>query len=204
MRRDPWCSWVSSRRMGLRRNVAGLPPTELLRRAPAALPALNAMWRLRGAEELGDRVRVWGRPSVAAHGRLVVRPRVQIISTVATTELVVFAGGLLEIGERAYINYGCSIAASQHISIGPRCSIGTHVMMMDNDFHRIEPERRDERPESRPIVLEENVWVGGRSIILAGVTIGADSAVGAGSVVTADVPPRTVVAGTPARVIREL
>lgn len=176
----------------------------LLRTAPIAWPVLNAMWHLRGAEELGDRVRVWGRPVVDASGRLIVHPRVQIRSTVARTELLAFEGGLLEIGERAYINYGCSIAASLRISIGPRCSIGTHVMMMDNDFHRIEPERRDERPDSNPIVLEENVWIGGRSIILGGVTIGAHSVVGAGSVVTSDVPPRTVVAGSPARVIREL
>ena len=167
-------------------------------------PVLRARWHLRHAETVGKRVRLWGRPKVSIYGRLVIHPRVQIVSTVATTELVVFDGGLLEIGERVYINYGCSVAASAHISIGPRCSIGTHVMMMDNAFHRLEPDRRDERPESKPIILEENVWVGGRSIVLPGVTIGADSVVGAGSVVSSDVPARTIVAGVPARVIREL
>lgn len=190
--------------MGRISSLPRLSPRELRGLASAGRPVLQAMWHLRGAEELGARVRVWGRPIVQTDGRLLVRPRVQIRSTVATTELVVYEGGLLEIGERAFINYGCSIAASKHISIGPRCSIGTHVMMMDNDFHRIEPERRDEAPESKPIILEENVWVGGRAIILPGVTIGADSAVGAGSIVTSDVPPRTVVAGVPARVIRKL
>ena len=181
-----------------------LSPRGLRGLVSAGWPVLQGRWYFRGATELGERVRVWGRPVVAPYGRLVVHPRVQVRSTVAKTELVVYDGGLLEIGERVYINYGCSIAASQHISIGARCSIGTHVMMMDNDFHRLEPERRDERPESRPIIIEENVWIGGRTIILGGVTIGADSAIGAGSVVTTDVPPRTVVAGSPARVIREL
>ena len=126
------------------------------------------------------------------------------MSHVATTELVVYAGGTLEIGERTLINYGCSIAATERVEIGAHCHVGTHVIMMDNDFHRIEPERRDEWPESAPIVLEDNVWVGGRAIILAGVTVGEGSVVGAGSVVSADVPPRTVVAGVPARVLRSL
>jgi maltose O-acetyltransferase len=75
---------------------------------------------------------------------------------------------------------------------------------MDNDFHRLEPERRNERPESKPIVLEDNVWLGGRVIVLAGVTIGEDSVIGAGSVVTSDIPPKVIAAGVPARVIRGL
>ena len=54
---------------------------------------------------------------------------------------------------------------------------------MDNDFHRIEPERRLEWPESKPIIIEDNVWLGARVIVLAGVTIGDDSCIGAGSVV---------------------
>ncbi len=170
----------------------------------SVVSVLRGRWAFRSAEHLGDRVRVQGRPVVSNYGRLVVHDRVQIVSTIATTELVVGSGGLLEIGERAYINYGCSISAYLRVVIGPRCNIGTHVMIMDNDFHRLEPERRYERPESAPIVLEENVWVGGRAIILNGVTIGADSVVGAGSVVAADVPPRTVVAGVPAKVIRSL
>jgi maltose O-acetyltransferase len=77
-------------------------------------------------------------------------------------------------------------------------------MMMDNDFHRIEPDRRDEMPDSAPIVLGENVWVGGRVIVLNGVTIGRDSVIGAGSVVSSDIPPRSVAAGVPAKVIRAL
>jgi maltose O-acetyltransferase len=165
----------------------------------------QARWSLRDAEVLGAKVRVRGRPRVANYGgRLLVGARVQIVSTVATTELVVYQGGILDIGERAFINYGCSIAATLRVEIGARCSIGTHVMMMDNDFHRIEPDRRDEMPDSAPIVLGENVWVGGRVIVLNGVTIGRDSVIGAGSVVSSDIPPRSVAAGVPAKVIRAL
>jgi maltose O-acetyltransferase len=135
---------------------------------------------------------------------MIIGEGVQLFSHTARLELATGPEGRLEIGERTLINYGTSIAALELVSIGAHCQIGTHVLIMDNDFHRLEPERRHERPDSRPIVIEDNAWVGGRSIILPGVTIGHDSVVGAGSVVTRDVPPRTVVAGNPARHIRDL
>lgn len=163
---------------------------------------LRARWYLRHAQSLGPRVRVWGRLHVNVWGRLLVGDRVRIMSTLAPTALDV--SGLLEIGEGAFINYGCSIAALKLVRIGARCSLGPHVMIMDNGFHRLEPDRRDERPESKPVVLEENVWLGARVIVLPGVTIGAHSVVGAGSVVTRDIPPRSLAAGLPARVIRQL
>jgi maltose O-acetyltransferase len=141
---------------------------------------------------------------VTNHGRMVVGSRVQLISTAATLELVSRAGGTLEIGERTLVNYGGSIAAAELIRIGPRCLIGPHVLIMDNDFHRIEPERRLEWPESKPIIIEENVWIGARVVVLPGVTIGADSCIGAGSIVTEDVPARVFAAGVPCKVIRHL
>lgn len=168
------------------------------------LAVLQAHWSLRSATKLGPKVRVWGRPSVYNGGTLIVHPRVRISSTNATTELVAQDGGTLEIGESTFINYGCSIDATKLIRIGPNCNIGTHVIIMDNDFHRIEPERRNERPDSAPIIIEENVWLGARVTVLNGVTIGAHSVVGAGSVVTRDIPPRTVAVGMPAKVIREI
>jgi len=166
--------------------------------------ALRAQWFLRTATSVARTARVRGRPAIQNEGTLIIGERVQIDSTVATTELAVGPGGTLEIGARTLVNYGTAISAQQLVRIGPRCLIGTYCLMMDNDFHRIEPERRLERPESRPIVLGENVWLGGHVIVMSGVTIGDDSVVGAGSVVTRDVPPRTLVAGVPARVIREL
>jgi maltose O-acetyltransferase len=170
----------------------------------ATRAALRARWYLRSATLQGPRVRLWGRPVVRNDGQMIIGNRVRLVSTITPLELVAERGGILEIGESTFVNYGCSIAATELVRIGPRCNIGTYVIMMDNDYHRLEPERRNEMPPSAPIILEENVWLGGRAIILRGVTIGAHSVVGAGSVVTRDVPPRTVVAGIPARVIREL
>lgn len=165
---------------------------------------LRAKWYLRHATHIGNKTRVWGRPAVVNHGEMLLGERLRLVSTVATTEIAVGRNGRLEIGESVFINYGSTIAAQESIYIGPNCNIGTFVMMMDNSFHRLEPERRLESPESAPIVLEENVWLGGRVIVLPGVCIGAGSAVGAGSVVTKDIPPRSLAVGVPAKVIREL
>lgn len=167
------------------------------------LAALRARWYLRKANTLGSKVRVWGRPSVKNWGTLIIGDRVRLVSTIATLEIAV-QDGTLEIGEGSYINYGCSIGASKLVRIGANCNIGTYVMMIDNDFHRLEPERRNERPESEAIILGDNVWLGARVIVLRGVTIGSDSVVGAGSVVTRDIPPRSLAAGVPAKVIRKL
>jgi acetyltransferase-like isoleucine patch superfamily enzyme len=165
---------------------------------------LGARWYLRHADEVGAKVRVRGRPVVRNWGRMVVGERTQLVSTIATLELVAMAGASLEIGPRTLVNYGGSIAAHERVSIGARCLIGTHVIIIDNDFHRLEPEHRLEPPPSRPVVIEDDVWLGARVIVLPGVRIGAGSCIGAGSVVNADIPPRSLAAGVPARVIKTL
>lgn len=164
---------------------------------------LRARWYFRGATQVGSGVRVWGKIEAHNWGKMIIGDRVRIISTVARTEIV-SNGGTLRLDEGVYINYGCSISASEWVHIGPRCTIGTYCIIMDNDFHRLEPERRQEMPPSKPIVLEENVWLGARVIVLPGVTIGEGSVVGAGSVVTKNIPARSVAVGVPARVVKEL
>jgi acetyltransferase-like isoleucine patch superfamily enzyme len=165
---------------------------------------IRARWYLRKADSIGPKVRLWGRPVILNEGQMIIHDRVRLVSTVATLELAATRGGKLEIGEGTFINYGCSIAAKKHVSIGPNCSIGTHVIIMDNNFHRIEPELRNETPESRVVILEEDVWLGARVIVLPGVTIGVGSVVGAGSIVVKDIPPRSLAVGNPAKVIRSL
>jgi len=126
--------------------------------------------------------------------------RVRLVSTVARLELAAVAGGHLEIGNNVFINYGSSLVASAHVRIGDDCLIGTHVMVMDCDFHRVEDKEWDTTGE--PIDIEDRVWLGNRSMVLKGVRIGHDAVVAAGSVVTKDVEPRTVVAGVPAVVVK--
>ncbi|MEP1125069.1 MAG: DapH/DapD/GlmU-related protein [Ilumatobacter sp.] len=122
----------------------------------------------------------------------------------AKLELVAERGGRLTVGSRSLINFGCSIVATERVSIGAMCHIGPHCMIMDTAFHELDPDRRLESPAPKPIEIAENVWIGARVIVMPGVTIGAGSAVGAGSVVTHDVAPRTLVAGVPARFIRDI
>ena len=165
---------------------------------------VRAHRHLRHAAHIGSRVRLTGRPRVVTRGELIVHDRVQLVSTVATLELVAEAGGTLEIGAGSLVNFGCSLVAFERVTIGPRCLIGPHCMVMDTPFHVVDPERRLDVPPSEPISLGENVWLGARVIVMPGVSIGADAAIGAGSVVTRDVPQRVFAAGVPARVIRSL
>jgi maltose O-acetyltransferase len=166
---------------------------------------LKARWYFRSAAHLGARVRVWGKAVVKNQGgELRIGERVRMHGDIVPVELGIGEKGILDIGERTYINYGTSISASELVRIGPECNIGTYVMIMDNNFHCLEPERRQERPPSSPIILEENVWLGGRVIVLGGVTVGAGSVIGAGSVVTRDIPQRSLAVGVPAKVIRQL
>ncbi len=167
-------------------------------------PVAAARFYLRKAELRGMKIRIWGRPVVRIKGRLVVEDRVRLVSTITPIELAVEQDGTIEVGENTYINYGTSIAAYQHVKIGKNCLIGTYVNITDNNFHCVEPERRNIIPPSSPVVLEDNVWLGTRVIVLPGVTIGEGSVIGAGSVVTHSIPSRVIAAGTPAKVIRAI
>jgi len=164
----------------------------------------NARWHLRHAEHVGQRVRLWGKPWIEARGRLVIDDRVQLRSTVATLEMVVEDGAVLEVGERSLVNFGCELVAHSRVTIGRRCLIGSHSVIMDSPYHTVDPSRRLERPVPRPITLEDNVWLGIRVIVMPGVTIGTNSVVGAGSIVTDDLPSGVLAVGSPARVVREL
>lgn len=169
-----------------------------------AAAVLRARYFFRSALTLGPRVRLWGTPLVRNYGRLLIGDRVRFSSVVSTLELGVGPEGTLDIGDRVLINHGCSIGATKLVRIGDSCNIGSQVILMDSSFHELDPERRDHQPEPAPVVLERNVWLAARVIVLPGVVIGENSVVGAGSVVTRDVPPNVLAAGIPAKVIRSL
>jgi len=111
----------------------------------------------------------------------------------------------ISIGERVGISGG-SICSAKKIQIGKGCLIGADVLIADTDFHPLRPsERHDSHKafaEAKPVRIMENVFIGARVIILKGVTIGVGSVIGAGSVVTQDVPAGCIAAGNPCRVIR--
>jgi acetyltransferase-like isoleucine patch superfamily enzyme len=163
---------------------------------------LSARWQLRACDQVGPWTRVIGRVTVNNHGTMIVGERVQLYGHHARSIFTTFEHGRLIIGDRAFINYGVDIAATGLITIGADCLIGTHVSIIDNDFHGLVD--RHQTPSPKSVVIGDNVWIGNRAIILPGVTIGEGAVVGAGSVVVHDVPARSLVVGNPARVIREL
>jgi acetyltransferase-like isoleucine patch superfamily enzyme len=112
----------------------------------------------------------------------------------------------IEIGDRAQINNDALIKSEgAGIRIGADALLGSQVCIYDSDFHELHPQRRrGGRPAIAPVELGENVFVGDRVLILKGVTIGRDTVVGAGSVVTRSLPAGVVAAGNPARVVRAL
>ena len=171
---------------------------------PNIWAVITARIYLRHAQLSGKRIRIWGRPAITIKGTAIIQDRVRMVSQITPIEIAVDKNAILEIGESAFINYGTSIAAMKHVKIGKNVLIGTYVNITDNNFHRVEPERRKELPESFPVCISDNVWLGTRVIVLPGVTIGEGSVIGAGSVVTHDIPPRVIAAGTPAKVIRPL
>ena len=116
-----------------------------------------------------------------------------------------------ERGSRVIVGAGTSfsnnvqVISETCVTIGRNCLIGDAVLILDSDFHALSPEGRRSLPAiTAPVVLEDNVFIGSRTIILKGVTIGKDSVIGAGSVVVRSIPPGVIAAGNPAKVIRPL
>jgi maltose O-acetyltransferase len=118
--------------------------------------------------------------------------------------LYVDYGSHLTIGARTFANVGLTALDVAPITIGDDVQIGPHVQLL-TPTHPLEAEpRRAKWEAAEPIAIGDNVWLGGGAIVLPGVTIGADTVVGAGAVVTKDLPAGVLAVGNPARVIRTL
>lgn len=118
------------------------------------------------------------------------------------SSICVYPNAELSFGNNTYLAGNAVIKCSKSVNIGNDCAISWNVTIMDSDFHSwsIEGEKRE---ISQAVYIEDNVWIGNNVIILKGVTIGRGSIIGAGSVVTKSVPPNTLVAGNPARILRQ-
>ncbi len=107
------------------------------------------------------------------------------------------------IGDYCLIAPGVRISAAKSIRIGDNCMLAANVIISDSDWHGIYNRIRPFRC-TKPVVIENNVWLGERVIITKGVTIGENSVIGAGAIVTKDIPANCVAAGNPARVIKTI
>ncbi|MFG2949392.1 sugar O-acetyltransferase [Streptomyces adustus] len=113
-------------------------------------------------------------------------------------------GSNITVGARTFVNHNLTALDVAAITIGEDCQIGPGVQLL-TPTHPLEPQpRRDKLEAARPIVVGDNVWIGGGALVLPGVVIGDNSVIGAGAVVTKDVPANVVAVGNPARVVRSL
>jgi acetyltransferase-like isoleucine patch superfamily enzyme len=107
------------------------------------------------------------------------------------------------IGRNVFINQNCTFYDLGGLDIADDVMIGPNVSIITSG-HPVEPSRRRAFTIAKPIVIERNVWIAAGATIIGGVTVGENSVVAAGSVVTRDVPPNTLVGGNPARFIRSI
>ncbi len=110
----------------------------------------------------------------------------------------------ITVGDNFYTNTNCCILDCAKVTIGNNVWIGPNVGIYTPNHAFDSKERSDGYERSLPIVIGDNVWIGGGVNIIGGVTIGGNSIIGAGSVVTKDIPSGVIVAGNPAKIIREI
>lgn len=173
------------------------------------------LFRLRAI--CGEGISVTHRAELFLHGA--DKKQVQIGRNVSIDgTLEVYEKGLLTIGDYSFVGRA-RIYAAQSVSIGEYCLISDNVCIMDSDLHPRSAQARKwiaqnwadgqfpdvySNVNSKPVVLRPHAWIGYGSAILKGTTVGEGAIVGAGSIVTKNVEPWTIVFGNPARFIREI
>ncbi len=122
------------------------------------------------------------------------------ISTKITPPLQIDRGHCVKIGERVFINEGLDVMAAGSIMIGDDVLIGPQVTILtsNHDFKNLSVLR------NKPVIIKNRVWIGSRSVLCPGVTIGEGAVIAAGAVVTKDVAPHTLVGGNPAKFIKNI
>ncbi|MEB3329234.1 MAG: acyltransferase [Candidatus Sericytochromatia bacterium] len=155
----------------------------------------------RRCTSLGGPMAILGWPELSNDGELHIGKGLNLMSHLARISIGVYAGAAVRIGENVVINNGTIISARCGVSIGDGTGIGYHVLILDSDGHPLAPGRA---VQEGPITIGKHVWLASRACILQGVTIGDGAVVATGAVVTRDVPAYSVVAGVPARVVRQL
>ncbi len=126
---------------------------------------------------------IWGLPTITGQGDVYHR---------------------LTIGNDCWINIRLLLNLGAAITIGDRAAIGHEVMVLTESHELGTPDRRAGAVRAQPVVIGSGVWIGARTTVLPGVTLGDGAVIAAGSVVTKDVPPNVLAGGVPAKVIREL
>jgi acetyltransferase-like isoleucine patch superfamily enzyme len=156
---------------------------------------------LRKCNSIGKMVSVNGKPIIGNLGEMILDDEVRVWSTIVQTKLYTGENGKLIVGKNSRLN-GVHIDARELVAIGENVRIAPYTIILDSDFHDLKDHFSN--GSSKPIYIEDNVWIATRATILKGVRIGKGSVIAAGAIVTKDVPPYCVAAGTPARVIKKI
>jgi acetyltransferase-like isoleucine patch superfamily enzyme len=162
---------------------------------------LMAKIYLRKCTKLGRLVSVNGKPIIDNQGEMIFGDEVRVWSPIVRAQLYTGKKGKLIVGRNARLN-GVHIDARELVKIGENVRIAPYTIILDSDFHDTKDHFSD--GASSPVIIENDVWIATRATILKGVTIGHGSVIAAGSVVTKSVPPKSVVGGVPARVIKKI
>jgi len=155
--------------------------------------------------KIGKKVRVRGKCIIRGPGKIIIGDHVFINGDGHPVTLFTHhQDARIIIGSHTFLNgprFGCQV----RITVGDYNILGD-ARIMDTDFHSIHPDRWSHNAEvlSAPVTLERNVWVGGGAAILKGVTVGQNSVLAFGSIVSDEVPANCVVAGNPARIVKRL
>lgn len=163
---------------------------------------LRGYWLMRRVKTTGP-IKVYGKIKIRNPvGRITIGKRTKLYPGVVFDFEAALPGTQPEvtIGEHAHIGDRTEIHCGSKVVIGNRVSLSWDVLVMESDYHAA----YHGAGEPRPIIIDDDAWIGARATILKGVHIGKSAIVGACAVVTKDVPPYTVVAGNPARVVRTL
>lgn len=139
-------------------------------------------------------------PRLLLAGSVTVGRDLRTMAGIARPQIAVRPGATLVLGEHVFLNQGSLVNCGHDVRIGSNTMLADFAVVSDDDEHSLDggPIRR------LPIVIGDNVWIGRNALVLPGVTIGDNSVIGAGSVVTHDIPADSVAVGSPAKVIRTL
>ena len=163
---------------------------------------LSARLWLRDCNQVGANTRTFWRPNVENRGCITLGAGVRLNSNWAPIELVSGPGGVIDIGDGVFINYGSIISAHQRVRVGSNVMIGNYCVVADTEIPDIGgPTGRPPIP-ARQVEIGNGAWLAARVTVLPGSRIGAGAVIAAGSIVAGDVAPGDLVGGIPARSLR--
>jgi serine acetyltransferase len=175
---------------------------KVLKNPRLAAALINAQIRIQGRARVPLSVRLFGRIRFAGSGDIEFGEGVTLLGNLVPIEFTSRKDACISIGDHTFINYGLSISAHTSVDVGRHCLLGHYLNIQDTDNSVVEQSEM-ERSSKTAVTIGDHVWIGAHVIILPGVSIGQHAAVGAGSVVTRDIPAYCLAVGNPARVVRQ-